>query len=414
MTAIGAEAHPNSLDSGRQLIELSEPGRVINELRSSWPEPELGPVDVASVERHWTSFVPDRSAVAVFRVTARTAGIQFHTFAVVDVAPGRTRWSTALHDAQLTELALLLGRDGRRIDHVLPGEGHTVVPVRYRPGRRCTMHVSTGSGEYFAKVLVSGADRQRRLLGALSANLGRPARAAPLLSPGASNRIVVSERIPGEGAWGIIKSDRHPLPVRCRIAAGVGAALADLHATAVDPALLPRSEGDLAEISLALRSADAFQPDSGHTARRILAGFVPQVAAGVGPDRAGDELALCHGSFRFDQVLCGPAGPTILDFDAACHAPPELDLGNALAYLDWRCIRQPEAAPGLRAVADAFLDGYEDAAAPIDRRRLAAHHAVACVKIGCRRFTNLDLDEWPLVPELLAWAGELRSIGGGG
>src|SRR6266704_3420403 len=48
-----------------------------------------------------------------------------------------------------------------------------------------------------------------------------------------------------------------------------------------------------------------------------------------------------HGSFRSDQLLIEGDEPLMIDLDGLCWANPARDVGNFLAYLRWKAMREP-------------------------------------------------------------------------
>jgi hypothetical protein len=105
---------------------------------------------------------------------------------------------------------------------------------------------------------------------------------------------------------------------------------------------------------------------------------------------------------RLDQMHIGAGGPVFIDLDSSCRAEPARDLGNLLAYLRWREIRQPAAGATLAAVRAAFLEGYAgEAGATADPVRVALHQAAASLKIAGRCLQKLAVEEWEQVPRLV-------------
>jgi aminoglycoside phosphotransferase (APT) family kinase protein len=79
---------------------------------------------------------------------------------------------------------------------------------------------------------------------------------------------------------------------------------------------------------------------------------------------------------RTDQFLIdGDTGGLILiDLDGVCLAEPARDLGNLLAYLDWKAIRRPGDGAFLERAAAALLSGY-GTGRPVPADRVAAYRA---------------------------------------
>ena len=95
----------------------------------------------------------------------------------------------------------------------------------------------------------------------------------------------------------------------------------------------------------------------------------------------------------------------MIDLDSYCLANPARDLGNFLAYLCWKAIRQPEHAQFVERAGRAFLEGYLNVHADIDERWLSVYQAAWLLKIAGRRFRSLSYPEWPLITHLIQLAG---------
>ena len=91
----------------------------------------------------------------------------------------------------------------------------------------------------------------------------------------------------------------------------------------------------------------------------------------------------------------------MIDLDGFCWADPARDLGNFLAYLVWKAIRNPQQAAFIEAAQRLFLDGYRARRPLPDQPWLAIYQAASLLKIAGRRFRSLTVKEWPLVPRLL-------------
>src|SRR5436309_1671822 len=117
-----------------------------------------------------------------------------------------------------------------------------------------------------------------------------------------------------------------------------------------------------------------------------------------------------HGSFRSDQLLIEGDEPLMIDLDELCWANPARDVGNFLAYLRWKSIRQPRHSSFIEAAIPSFLAGYGSVLMLPDERWTARYQAGSMLKIAGRRFRKLDVSEWPLVPRLLDEARALLGL----
>jgi aminoglycoside phosphotransferase (APT) family kinase protein len=108
-----------------------------------------------------------------------------------------------------------------------------------------------------------------------------------------------------------------------------------------------------------------------------------------------------HGAMRTDQFLLQADRLAMIDLDSYCWANPARDLGNFLAYMCWKAIRQPEHAQFVERAGRAFLEGYLSVQKDIDERWLSVYQAASLLKIAGRRFRSLTYLEWPLVIHLI-------------
>ena len=124
---------------------------------------------------------------------------------------------------------------------------------------------------------------------------------------------------------------------------------------------------------------------------------------------------VCHGALRTDQFLLrhtdqqttAEAELLLIDLDTLCLADPACDLGNCLAYLYWKALRQPQYAYFIERASAAFLAGYLTLRRLPDLLSLAFYQALSLIKIAGRRFATLSYREWPLTPALVQAAATL-------
>ena len=156
----------------------------------------------------------------------------------------------------------------------------------------------------------------------------------------------------------------------------------------LDPATHPLWKAELA----AGRASPAFAAQAGHALVRIHAGtasrsdFAARFAtdasfhairlepyllatARAHPDlasrleelaatTAGTRLALVHGDVSPKNILCGPAGPILLDAECAWYGDPAFDLAFCLNHLLLKCLWVPQARERFLTCFDAFADAY--------------------------------------------------------
>ena len=119
--------------------------------------------------------------------------------------------------------------------------------------------------------------------------------------------------------------------------------------------------------------------------------------------------AVSHGALRTDQFLIEDGHLVLIDLDSVCWANPARDLGNLLAYLAWKALRQPPYAAFIQLAQQAFLEGYARLRTLPATEWLAYYQAASMLKIVGRRYAGLTYKEWPLTEELLERA--VRMIG---
>ncbi len=107
----------------------------------------------------------------------------------------------------------------------------------------------------------------------------------------------------------------------------------------------------------------------------------PELADWIAPlldDLRTDRRCFVHGDYSLKNMLVGPAGNWVLDFEVAHYGNPVFDLGFFLSFVVLSAIRWEPLTPELRSLADGFLSGYDGAAGTGfggDRASVTAHTA---------------------------------------
>lgn len=104
----------------------------------------------------------------------------------------------------------------------------------------------------------------------------------------------------------------------------------------------------LCEVAAALPEFEAEIESVRHHAKRI------------GPLLEHSPTCVIHRDFYPAQVLIGPTGVCLLDFDLFCEGPRILDAGNYLAHLWELAIRFPKRAKVWNTAAQQFADEFVD------------------------------------------------------
>jgi len=170
-------------------------------------------------------------------------------------------------------------------------------------------------------------------------------------------------------------------PVGVDLARWVGQVLAELHGLALRPL-----SADLYRGRLGLTSADIW-PDLVARSQSVDAPWTAVLVAGESLARRASDLlgswdsddeVLCHGDVDQKNLLLGPDGPLLCDWDVVLPRLPCHDLAEAaLSLASWR-------APD---VAAAVISGYRDAGGVVDRLRPLDLGPSLASRLGWIRFT---------------------------
>ena len=174
-------------------------------------------------------------------------------------------------------------------------------------------------------------------------------------------------------------------------AAAVGRAIAAIHsATQGDPAIAARFATD--DLFAALR----IEPYLLHTARAHpdLAGIIEGIAATTQATRA----ALVHGDVSPKNILCGRAGPVLIDAECAWYGDPAFDLAFCCTHMLLKGVWHPQWEPQTAAAFDALHSAYLDAITPalrdgIEKRAIALLAAILLARIDGRSPVEYLTDE---------------------
>jgi hypothetical protein len=344
------------------------------------------------------------------------------------------------HDPALPGLATAL--DGpamaRALEQALPecrdGAARVLrcraAPLRYRPGKRCTLRFDLGLRD------AGGALVQRRLFGKVYHQLDKaasvdremrmladsvPARAGQVvLAPVAAFlpdlRIILQEPVAGvplelylEGLAGAARAgDRRGWDGIIRSAG----AFAAVHTAGL---ATDRERPIDAELKrFVKRAGQAAAVDSATGARLLeLADTLPTWRGRL--REWGEQITLVHGDCKHSQCMLTADGVAILDFDHCGMADPATDIGTYIATLRQLGIHQALKARGsaaamaragwLRALEDRFLEQYCAASGYGEGFRLRAiwYEAVALMRKALRGFARAPRSPMPLAQVEEAW-----------
>lgn len=354
---------------------------------------------------------PPRQTIGV--VDCTSAGLAYRPFTQDDALP----WLTTAVDPtvmaeRLATLACAAPQERQQF-----ASAWCITPIRYRPGERCALHYSrqsgTGTQAFFGKLLRQLHPQRTAALPTLHALTDQEPALPRLPHPLAhwpDLHLLIQPAVSGAEFHAVVFDETQPIRRRVQWFSHMGAKVAALHTVA--PIHLPtRTVTDewpelIAAHPLIERLLPSLAPIylATLTALRATAASLPTTTP-----------VICHGALRTDQFLLrqsdqqltAEAELLLIDLDTLCLADPACDIGNCLAYLAWKAIRQPRHADLIRQASAAFLAGYSTMRQLPHTATLAFYQALALLKIAGRRFSNLSYREWPLTPSLVQAAAAL-------
>lgn len=346
---------------------------------------------------------PPRTTIGVVEYTP--AGFHYRLFCQDSALPGL---ATALDGQMMANRLTTLTQPSRQAARPDP---YTVTPIRYRPSQRCALRYtgkqSAGAPAFFGK-LFHHADQQRMAAlpalyaqGEISPDLPRlpqPLAYWPDL------QLLIQPVIDGAEFHERVFAATTPAQERVAWFQRLGSALAALHRI-TDQGLPQRPlTTDLAELAEYTPIIEQVRPAVAPMYATTL-----QALSTAAQGLTAVPPVTCHGALRTDQWLITRAptasGPPeqlmLIDLDTLCLANPACDLGNCLAYLAWKALRQPDHTAFIRAAVAALLTGYALLQPLPPAEWLALYKAVTLLKIAGRRFRSLTYREWALTPQLI-------------
>ena len=101
---------------------------------------------------------------------------------------------------------------------------------------------------------------------------------------------------------------------------------------------------------------------------------------------AASRIALVHGDVSPKNILCGPAGPVLLDAECAWYGDPAFDLAFCSAHLLLKCVWRPPHAErylaSLAALLAAYTPGVDwEAAAGLEARAAELTAAILLARV---------------------------------
>lgn len=395
------------------LGESYDMGRVSRAFAEAWDD------EVSGCRLLGCRYEPGRRCVTSHALAVGPVGARRLTIGVLEVTPRGRSVRRFDEDEALPGLRLAIDTRlaAERLASCCTGtvQRCTVEPVRYRPGERAVLRyrltTARGPEVLFGKVLVRGAVTAARTLASLH-ETSRFAVAAPTVAPPVAVfdelGLVVQAALIGDPLHRLLFDRARSVAERLSALHRTGRAVAALHDGPAVGAPFATAAADALDLESYVPVVGSVDPALGD---RFAEAVVR--AATVSRGLAVDAAVPSHGALRTDQVMVCAGRPALVDLDGFCLSHRGRDLGNLLAYLRWKAIRQPRHGAVVAEGRSAFLAGYRaGGGAPADRP-LRLFEALSLLKIAGRRFRSLNVLEWPSVPDLIDAAIALLSSGGG-
>jgi hypothetical protein len=374
---------------------------------------------VNACRRTDTTYAPGVRYVAAYELAGEGPdGSTVRTFGVLDVQPSGATHRLFPDDPELPTLATATSGEGMRerlaalsADVMQFGavDDCKITPVRYKPGQRCVLRYDLSSqgkrAVLFGKLIATGGEQLMATLASL-----RDARETTPAMPPVPRplchwpdlELVMQSAVTAGPSLTVRAMDlSSPTGARARWMGAAGSSVGAMHRTLSASGPQRTLEEDARELQDYETLFSQLAPD---LARRFH-DAVAEIGS-YAPTAGEPALVASHGALRTDQFLVDDdRGLVMMDLDGFCWAPSSRDVGNLLAYLDWRAIRRPEDSVLIDEARRAFLEGYGTVAPIPLESELAAFRAASMLKIAGRRFQSLAFEEWQFVPKLVdaAW-----------
>ena len=375
-----------------------------------------GPAGHASVKKlQDVKYKPSQRCVTTYElIVGNPDGSPERTIGVLEFTPKGVLPRLYTADERLPWLALATNMNHmRRLFSELPGFGEQatlleIIPVRYTPGLRCviryTVQTPSGNELFYGKSFSENAERLKKTIIDLHQssleNENMPLIASPV-TVWPDLEMIVQAAVPnGIEFTHFIYDQRYDASVRESWMFKAGRALGVFHNNSTAPSETKTVYDDLRDLQEYSVIIDKIRADLAAKYEEVLQHLNTKVGQFQEP-----KAVASHGTMRTDQFLLQEDRLAMIDLDSYCWANPARDLGNFLAYLCWKAIRQPEHAQFVERAGRAFLEGYLNVHDDIDERWLLIYQAASLLKIAGRRFRSLTYLEWPLITHLVQLAG---------
>ena len=279
-----------------------------------------------------------------------------------------------------------------------------IFPVRYKPGLHCviryTVETPAGKEMFYGKSFSGNAEQLMKALMDLhhssQENPEMPLISAPVAVWPEMEMILQAAVRDGIEFTQFIYDPAYEVSEREDWMVKAGRALGVFHNNSTAPSETKTVYDDLQDLHEYTVIIAKVRPDMAVKYEEVI----QQILTKVGHFKEPKPVA-SHGAMRTDQYILQGDRLAMIDLDSYCWANPARDLGNFLAYLCWKAIRQPEHAEFIERAGRDFLEGYLTVQGDIDKRWLSVYQAASLLKIAGRRFRSLTFLEWPLVIHLI-------------
>jgi aminoglycoside phosphotransferase (APT) family kinase protein len=355
---------------------------------------------------------PAQRCVSTYEMTIGKADrLPERTIGVLEFTPEGVTPRLYTADERLPWLARATDmNEMQRLFSELPGYGGQlklleIDPVRYKPGLHCVIRyiAQTPSGKkevFYGKSFTGQAEELMQTLGELhkssQENPEMPAISVPVAIWPDMQMILQPAVREGIEFTNFAYDQKYEAAERERWMFRAGRALGVFHNNSTAPSESKTVYDDLEDLREYTLIIAKVKADLATKFEEVIEQIVTKV-----DHFKESKFVASHGAMRTDQFLLQGDRLAMIDLDSYCWANPARDLGNFLAYLCWKAIRQPEHAQFVERAGRAFLEGYLSVQQDIDERWLSVYQAASLLKIAGRRFRSLTYLEWPLVIHLI-------------
>ena len=290
-------------------------------------------------------------------------------------------------DPMLPQVADLLDMDAisARLESEVYKEPVAVIGVevvRHKPGRRCILR-------YDVEVGASANARRERLYGKTFASARGPQVYETISSITANRACGAQVRVPEPVAYLpdlklLLQREAPGQPVVHALLQGddrpaqhIAASLSALHTSGLELRRRHDSTKELRTLAERVERLAATCPDLAPLARRCLT-----AVHDAEPGTMRWRWRPVHRDFYHDQLLWDGQRLAVLDFDDAAMSEPAVDVANFTAHLTLLSAQQPEAAPCLAVVADAFAACYRAHDVDLDRNLLRVLEGATLLRLS--------------------------------